>query len=113
MTPFEGGEVVGFNAGERCIEHFPSRHDDDVEPCCDLVPPEYLAGEALGPVTFDGRPELSGCGDSQTGCGAAVGHDEEHHVSAVNPDARFIGTFELRPATNPIGAPEALRFHED
>ena len=31
VAPFEGGVIVGFEAGEGSIEHFPARHDDDIE----------------------------------------------------------------------------------
>jgi len=45
--------VVGFEAGEGSIEHFPARDDDNVEAGFHLVAPEHLAGEALGAIAID------------------------------------------------------------
>jgi hypothetical protein len=45
--------VISFETGEGGIEHFPARHDDNVEAgrCC--VAPEHLASEALGAIAID------------------------------------------------------------
>jgi hypothetical protein len=109
MSALESGKVVRFNDGEGCIEHFPSRHDDDVEASGHLVAPEQLAGTPFRPVPFDGGPDLLAGRDSETGLGPPIRHDEQHHETAVNPDAGAIGSFEFRPAADSIGAPEALR----
>ena len=45
--------VIGFEAGEGGIEHFPARHDDDVGAGGHLVTPEHLAGEAFGAIAID------------------------------------------------------------
>ena len=76
FSPVKGGNVVGFKAGERSIEHFPPRHDDDVETRGNSVPPEDLAREALGSVALDGRPKLPGGGNSQPGCDPTIRHHE-------------------------------------
>ena len=51
--------VIRFKAGERSIEHFPARYDDDIERRVDLVTPEHLARQALGTVPDNGRPDLA------------------------------------------------------
>jgi hypothetical protein len=50
---FERGTVIGFETDEGSIEHFPARHDDDVEAGGHLVAPEHLTSEALGAVAID------------------------------------------------------------
>jgi hypothetical protein len=98
----EGGHVIGFKAGERCIEHFPARHDDDVETGRNLVAPKQLASEAFGAVSFHGRTEFPRCGHPQSRLSTSIGHHEQHHESAVNPDAGVVGSLELRAAPNPF-----------
>jgi len=43
------------------MSHFPAGHDDDVETRLRLVMAEYFAGQALGTVSDDRGPDLSGC----------------------------------------------------
>jgi len=59
IAPGEEVSVVGVKAGKRSIEHFPAGHYDDVDPLCDLIPPEHLACQALHAVANDGVAELS------------------------------------------------------
>jgi hypothetical protein len=54
LTTFKGGSVVGFEAGEGGIEHFPARHDNDIDAGGELLPPEHLATEAPGAVAVNG-----------------------------------------------------------
>jgi len=88
--------VVGFKAGEGSIEHFPARHDDNIESRCDLIPPEDLSRQTLGAVAIDRRSHLARCRDAEPGAGATVRYDEQHHQPAVEFDARLVGPFELR-----------------
>jgi hypothetical protein len=104
----EGGHVIGFKAGERCIEHFPARHDDDVETVRNLVAPKQLAGEAFGAVSYHGRPEFPRGSHPQSRPSASIGYHKQHHESAVNPDAGGVGSLELRAAPNPICTTQAL-----
>ena len=89
--------IVGFKAGEGGIEHFPARHEDDIESRSDLIPPEDLARQSLGAVAIDRRSQLARCRDTEPAAGAAVRHDEQHHQPAVQLDARLIRPFELGP----------------
>ena len=59
IAPLEDGEVVGFEAGKRRIEHFPAGDDDHIDRGSHLVPPEDLTGQALGTIAFDRRSEFS------------------------------------------------------
>ena len=61
FTSGEGVCVIGLKAGEGRIEHFPARHDDEVETGWRFVFPEQLTGQALGSVPHDRGPQLS-CG---------------------------------------------------
>ena len=55
-TPLECGEVFGFEDGEGSIEHFPARHDDDIQAGIVLLPPEQFPGQPFRPVPLDGAP---------------------------------------------------------
>lgn len=111
VASFECAKEVGFNAGERCIEHFPPRHNDDVEPGRHLVTPEYFAGAALGAVALHGGAEFP-CGrHAEPRRRSAVRDDEQCHEAGVNPDPRVVGAFEFRSPPYAIGAPQALRPH--
>ena len=54
LVSFNDGQVVGFNADERSIEHFPARDDDEVDARRNRVSSEDLASETFRPVSFDG-----------------------------------------------------------
>lgn len=104
VTAVEGGNVVGFKIGERGIEHFPARHDDDVQTCRNLVSPEHFPRTAFGTVTFDCRSEFPGRRDAQPGRDAAIQRHEQHHVSAVDARAGGVGALEIRSAPDAFGA---------
>jgi hypothetical protein len=61
VTSGERSGVVGFKAGERRIDHFPARHEDDVESRWRFPSPEQLAGETFGPVPDNSGANLP-CG---------------------------------------------------
>jgi hypothetical protein len=54
----EGGKVVGFKAGERSIEHFPARHDHDVESGGHAVAPEDFTGKPFDTIAADSVSHL-------------------------------------------------------
>ena len=47
-STLKGLKVVGFEACKGGIEHFPARHDDDIESGGELVPSEEFARKAFG-----------------------------------------------------------------
>jgi hypothetical protein len=108
----EEGEVIGFESCERCIEHFPARHDDDVEAANVFPPPEQLAGTPFGPVALDGRAQFPRRSDSKARRRHPVGHDEHRHEAAVNLRAGAVNPLELRPPANALGRSQALRRHQ-
>ena len=61
----EGPSVIGFKGGEGSIEHFPARHNHDVESrlrlesWSDFVAPEQLPRQALRAISSDGRSQLA------------------------------------------------------
>jgi hypothetical protein len=57
MTGEESG-VIGFECSERCIEHFPTRHDDDVEAANVLSPPEELTGRRFARLRSTAEPSF-------------------------------------------------------
>ena len=54
IAAIEGDVVIGFETGEGCIEHFPARHDDDIEAGRQLPAPEQLSCQAFRAITFNG-----------------------------------------------------------
>ena len=79
----EGVGVIGLKGGERRIEHFWARNHDHVEARRRLLSSEQLAGEALGSVPNDSRPELPCSGNAESTPGDPVGHDEERHEPSM------------------------------
>jgi hypothetical protein len=68
----EGGCVVGFKAGKGRIEHFPARHEDDIQSRRRLLSPEQLAGKTFGPIPYNGGTELACGGYSESTLAVAV-----------------------------------------
>ena len=110
MTGEESG-VIGFECSERCIEHFPTRHDDDVEAANVFSPPEELTGSTLRPVAFDGRTKFPGRRHAKPRRRGPVGHDEHRHEPAVDLGAGTVNPLELRAAANPLRRRQTLIFH--
>jgi hypothetical protein len=54
----EGVCVIGLKAGEGRIEHFPARHDDDVEAGWRFLSSKQLAGQALGSIPHNCGAQL-------------------------------------------------------
>ena len=107
----QGGDIVGFNTGERRIEQIPPRHDDDVQARGNLVAPEQFARPSLRQISFDCRTELPGRGHSEPGCDRAVRHDEDGHEPSVNPHARVVGALELRAPPHSLLSWQRLVSH--
>jgi len=107
----EDGLVIGFEAGEGGIEHFPARHDDDVETGGDLMAPEHLSGEAFGAVAFDGRPEFPRGGYAKPGRGPAIRQHEQCHEAAMDPGTVFVDVLEFGPAADALGSRQSLPAH--
>jgi hypothetical protein len=62
MASAKGVCIVDLEAGEGRIKHSPARHDDDVQPGCNLMTPEDLPRETLGAIPLDRRTKLAaGC----------------------------------------------------
>jgi hypothetical protein len=113
-TPFEDGKEVGFDVGEGGIQHFPPRHDDDVEARRDFVAPEQFSGQPLCPVAYDGGTQFAGRRHADSRPLGTVGHREDGHEPTVYSNAGVVGAFELGPATDPLrgGQPLASRHYQ-
>ena len=100
----EGACVIGLKAGEGSIEHFPVRHDDDVESRRRFQFSEQLAGKALGPVPHDRGTQLS-CGRyAQSTPHAPILRHEQRHEAAAQAQAVLIGLLEFRTPSDPFVA---------
>ena len=95
--------VVSFEVGEGSIEHFPARHDDNVEAGSHFVTPEELSGQTLGSVTSTAEPIFACRRHAEPSRRAAVGSVK----TVMNlPCARapvVVDALELRPAANTLG----------
>ena len=83
VTTGEGACVIGLKAGKGRIEHFPARHDDDVESRWRFQSSEQLTGETLRPVPHDRRAKLPGCRHPESTPCASVRGDEQCHEPAA------------------------------
>jgi hypothetical protein len=109
FTSGEGGGVIGFKAGERRIEHFSPRHEDDIKSRWRLLFSEQLAGETLGPVPHDGGAEFPCGGNTQPTPLAAVWRHEQGHEPARQPQAVFVRLLEFWSSSDPFLPGKALR----
>lgn len=107
----EEGDVFGFEICERCIEHFPARHDDDIDTANIFPPPEQLPGAPFRPVAIDGRPEFPRCGDAEPRHGGTIKHDENRHVTAVNLCPAGVDPLKLGAAPNAVRHRQATSIH--
>jgi hypothetical protein len=96
MAAGEEVAVVGLKAGERSIEHFPPGNDHDVEPLCDLIPPEHLTRQTFHSVPEHGTTELSRRRDAESAQRAGIRNDENRHVLAMEPYPGVVGVLKLR-----------------
>lgn len=99
----ENGVVIGFEAGEGGIEHFPARHDDDVEAGGDFMAPEHLSREAFGAVPNDSRPEFPRGGHAKTRRSSAIRQHEQSHEASMDPGAILVDALEFGPAADALG----------
>lgn len=103
--------VVGFNAFKGSIEHFPAWNDDDIEPRSHLPAPKHLAGQALGAIPIDRRPELPGGRDSKPRRRPPVRQHKQRHEAAVHPRALFVDALEFWSSTDALGGGQRLAAH--
>jgi hypothetical protein len=109
VTTGEGGVVIGLKAGERRIEHFTTRHKDDIQARRRFLLSEQLSGEALGPVPHNRGAELSSGGHAKPASVTAIGRHEQGHEPAGQPQAVLICPLEFRSASDAILPRKALR----
>ena len=115
MALIEGMGVIGFKGGEGSIEHFPARHNHDIqswlglESWSDLVAPEQLPRQALRAIPTDGRTQFTACGDAQPRVGARIWNDDDGHEARVKSSPVRIRTFELRASANALAGRQAKR----
>ena len=100
---FENGVVIGFEAGEGGIKHFPARHDHDVETGGDFMAPEHLSGEAFGAVPCDGRPDFPRGSHAKSWRGSAIRQHEQCHEAAMDASAVLIDALEFGPSADALG----------
>ena len=109
VTTGESACVIGLKAGKGRIEHFPARHDDNVESRWRFQSSEQLAGETLGPVPHGRGAKLPGSRHAQSAPCASVRGDEQCHEPAAETLAVLISPFEFRTSSNPLVPGKALR----
>ena len=108
--------VVGFKGGEGSIEHFPARHNHDIqswlslESWSDLVAPEQLPRQALRAISTDGRPNLTACGHAQPRVGACIGNHNDGHEARVKSSSVRIRTFEFKASADALAGSQATRL---
>jgi len=103
--------VVSFEVGEGSIEHFPARHDNNVEAGSHFVTPEELSGQTLGSVSVNRRADLACRRHAEPSRRGAVGDREDRHEPAMRPGSRVVHALELRPAANTLGRWQLLAAH--
>jgi hypothetical protein len=103
--------VVSFEVGKGSIEHFPARHDDDVEVGRHFVTPEELSGQPLRSIPLNGRADLACRRHAEPSRRAAIGYCEDRHEPAVCSSPGIVDALEFGPATNTLGGWQLLAAH--
>jgi DNA-directed RNA polymerase beta subunit len=84
-STFKGGAIIGFKGYLGVLEELAARHDDDVEPCRDLVTSENLSYQPLSAISLNGSAQLLRCRNPQTARTLASGQDKHRAEAAMEP----------------------------
>jgi hypothetical protein len=98
--------IVGFKRGQRGVEQFPFRDDDDVVARGDVVSTENLTDQTFSQVSLNGAAELFRGRDPQPSDRALVGEDEYRGEAPVDAGAVLVHVLELGAAADVFMRPE-------
>jgi hypothetical protein len=104
---------VALEAGEVGIEELAPWDHQHVHalPGRRHVQAEDFSNQSLGPISYNGSPDLPARDDAQTRTAGPVRGDDQGEVTAVAPDASGKRLLELRMPTDPPVSAEPLGLH--
>ena len=108
--------VVGFKGGEGSIEHFPARHNHDVQSnwplksWSHLVAPEQLPRQALRAISMNGCSQLAAGRDTKTRMLAGIPHNDQCHETRVKSSAFRVRAIELLTAADTLTRRQTARL---
>jgi hypothetical protein len=105
-TAFKDPTVVSFKDGQAGVEQLTLRDDDDVEPCCNVVPTKNLSYQSFSSVSLNSSAELFRSCNAQTPDRELVGENEHRREAPVNAGAAFVNGLVLGPTPNVLVRPE-------
>ena len=103
---FNGSAVIGFKGGQAGPEKLALRHDDDVEPRCDVIVTENLSYQTFSAISLDRAAEFFRCRDAQPTHRRSVGPDEQRAVAAMDASAALVNFLKLGVAPDPLARAE-------
>ena len=95
--------VVGFKSGEGSIEHFPARHNHEIQPWTrlerrsDLMAPEQLSRQAFRAIPTNGLPQFPAGRYPESRMRRRGRNHDQRHESPVNPTSFRIGPVVVCP----------------
>jgi hypothetical protein len=103
--------VFSFKGGQAGVEHFPLRHDHDVEAARDLVTTKNLSNQSFSSVSLDGAAELLCRRNAQPARRRLTRKKEDGEEPPVHPRASLVDLLELGAATKAFTPRETTRQH--
>ena len=114
-TLLESAGEVSCKGGEGSIEHFPARHNHDIqsrlhlESWSDFVAPEQFPQQPLGAISNDCRSQFTARGDTQSRVRTRIGNDNDRHETRVKPGSFRIRAFKVWTSANALAGRQAKR----
>jgi hypothetical protein len=111
----ESAGEVSFKGGEGNIEHFPARHNHDIqsrlylESWSDFVAPEQLPRQTLRAISNDCRSKFTARGDTQPRVRTSIGNKDDSHETRVEPGPFRIRAFKFWTSPNALAGRQAKR----
>jgi hypothetical protein len=107
---FEGIAIIGLKGGQSGVQQFAARHDDHVEPWCDLVTTKDLSYQPFSSISLNGAAQLSRGRDAQTADVTTVGQNEERAEPARDARTPLINLLEFSAPSDPLILAESARL---
>jgi hypothetical protein len=113
MASVKGVRIVTLEARKGRIQHFPARHDNDVQAGSDLMTPEDLSSEPLGAISLNRDTELPAGGNTQPRHRTAVASDEEGHEPPGDPNTGCVRALKIDASPNALARRQPERPDHD
>jgi len=103
---FDERSVLSFKSGETGLEEIALGDHDDIESCCDLVPPENLSYQSFSPVSDDRAAQFLRRRNPESSHRLLIRQQKHGEISTVDLGAAVVNLLEFGPPTDVFGRPK-------